>query len=201
MTEPKTRRQLLRSLGIFNWLLPFIPHLAQILAPLRPLTRTKVRFRWTTEHTEAFLEAKRAVQEAKILKHPNDNIPYYLMTDASDTAMGAVLMQPDKDGNLCPVAYYSKLWNEIESRYITGEQECLAVVRGIHHYRAYLQPKRFFVITDHRNLKFLFQKEATSKNKRLQRWALQLSPYDFTLIQRPGTEMVPADYFSTSSWV
>lgn len=83
---------------------------------------------------------------------PNFSKPFTLTTDASRNAVGAVLSQ-HFDGEEYPVAYVSRQLNNVEQKYRVTEQEYMAVVWAVHHFRCYLYGRHFQVITDQRESK------------------------------------------------
>ena len=68
-----------------------------------------------------------------MLALPDFTQPFYLETDASDTAVGGVLMQ-----NHRPIAYFSKSLNTAERNYPTHDRELLAIVLSSCRWRPYL---------------------------------------------------------------
>jgi hypothetical protein len=61
--------------------------------------------------------------EAPLLRTPNKQLPYDVVTDASDLGLGAMLLQEDHS-----VAFESRKLNSNELNYETREREMLAVV-------------------------------------------------------------------------
>nr|GEV29584.1 retrovirus-related Pol polyprotein from transposon TNT 1-94 [Tanacetum cinerariifolium] len=70
---------------------------------------------------------EKKLTEAPILIAPNWDLPFELMCDASDFAIGAVLGQRHEK-NFKPIQYASKTMNNAESNYTTIEKEMLALV-------------------------------------------------------------------------
>nr|GFC19664.1 reverse transcriptase domain-containing protein [Tanacetum cinerariifolium] len=77
------------------------------------------------------------VKEAPILIAPNRDLPFELLCDASDFAIGAVLGQRHKK-HFKPIHYSSKTMNDAESNYTTTEKEMLAVVYAFEKFGSYL---------------------------------------------------------------
>ena len=75
------------------------------------------------------------------------------MTDASDTAVGAVLQQ-QIDGDWQPIAYFSKKLRPAETRYSTFDRELLAIYLAIKHFRHFVEGREFHIATDHKPLTF-----------------------------------------------
>ena len=72
-----------------------------------------------------------------------------LSTDASDTALGAVLEQKiGKDWQ--PLSFFSKKLNKAELKYATFDRELLGIHSAIRHFRYYLEGRKFTVYTDHK---------------------------------------------------
>nr|GEU51369.1 reverse transcriptase domain-containing protein [Tanacetum cinerariifolium] len=82
-------------------------------------------FQSCLSHLERML--KRKLIEAPILIAPDWDMPFELMCDASDFAIGAVIGQR-QDKHFRPIHYASKTMTEAESNYTTTEKEMLAVV-------------------------------------------------------------------------
>ncbi|GJY22545.1 reverse transcriptase domain-containing protein [Tanacetum coccineum] len=145
------------------------------------------------------------VDKAKIdviakLPHPttvkgvrNWDLPFELMCDASDFAIGAVLGQRHEK-HFRPIHYASKTMNEAESHYTTTEKEMLAVVYAFEKFRSYLILNKSIVYTDHSALKYLFAKK--DSKARLLRWVLLLQEFDFNVIDTKGAENLAADHLS-----
>nr|GEZ10951.1 reverse transcriptase domain-containing protein [Tanacetum cinerariifolium] len=79
------------------------------------------------ECVDAFRTLKTKLCEAHILIAPNWDMPFELMSDASDFAIGAVLRQR-QDKYFRPIHYASKTMTEAEYKYTMTEKEMLAVV-------------------------------------------------------------------------
>ncbi|GJY97656.1 reverse transcriptase domain-containing protein [Tanacetum coccineum] len=83
-------------------------------------------FIFSNECIQAFETLKKKLTEAPILIAPDWDLPFKLMCDASDFAIGAVLGQRHEK-HFRPIHYASKTMNEAESHYTTTEKEMLAV--------------------------------------------------------------------------
>nr|GFC72556.1 reverse transcriptase domain-containing protein [Tanacetum cinerariifolium] len=120
-------------------------------------------------------------------------MPFDLMCDTSDFAIGAVLGQR-QDKYFRPIHYASKTMTEAESKYTTTEKEMLAVVYAFEKFRSYLILNKSIVYTDHSALKYLFQKKYSMA--RLLRWVLLLQEFTFKVIDTKGAENLAADHLS-----
>eukprot|EP01053_Blabericola_migrator_P005380 Blabericola_migrator_1__5379@NODE_2755_length_2389_cov_14_470715_g1724_i0_p1_GENE_NODE_2755_length_2389_cov_14_470715_g1724_i0NODE_2755_length_2389_cov_14_470715_g1724_i0_p1_ORF_typecomplete_len426_score34_27RVT_1/PF00078_27/5e22RT_RNaseH_2/PF17919_1/5_7e22RT_RNaseH/PF17917_1/4_9e09RVP_2/PF08284_11/0_0056RVT_2/PF07727_14/0_053PASTA/PF03793_19/0_079RVT_thumb/PF06817_14/0_14CdvA/PF18822_1/5_9e02CdvA/PF18822_1/0_89_NODE_2755_length_2389_cov_14_470715_g1724_i01521279 len=108
--QPKTLKALRSFLGFANTYRKYIRNFAAMVKPLQDLRddKNKKIKAWTGEAEEAFKEVKRRMTELPVLILPRADRPYILDTDASSTAVGAILQQQDEEGNLHPVAYASR---------------------------------------------------------------------------------------------
>nr|GEZ14866.1 reverse transcriptase domain-containing protein [Tanacetum cinerariifolium]GEZ20172.1 reverse transcriptase domain-containing protein [Tanacetum cinerariifolium] len=110
------------------------------------------------ECIDAFDTLKKKLTEASILVVPDWNLPFELMCDASDFAIGAVLGQR-KTKHFQPIHYASKTLTEAQIHYTTTEKEMLVVVYAFEKFRPYLVLSKSIVYTDHSALKYLLSKQ------------------------------------------
>ena len=94
---------------------------------------------------------------APIIIAPNWNLPFEIMCDASDFALGVVLGQR-VDKHFQPIYYASKTLNPAKENYTTTEKELLVVVYAFNKFRPYLILSKTTVFNDHSAIKFLFAK-------------------------------------------
>ncbi len=132
----------------------FIPKYAHITEPLVNLLRKDVPFIWSDECEQALSYAKYLLKNEPILKFPDPNRKFLVMTDYSGMGISAVLSQVFEDGEH-PVAYWSKTNKGAQRHYQATVGECFAAVQGIKHFRPYLLGRTFTLITDHSALKWL----------------------------------------------
>ncbi|XP_075726234.1 uncharacterized protein LOC142767871 [Rhipicephalus microplus] len=192
---PRTKRQVRAFLGLTSYYREFIPNYAEISAPLTELIKKGESnlVKWTTTHEKAFAKLKECISNPPVLRLPDLTKEFILRTDASDTSLGAVLLQ-SHEGTLHPIAYASRKLLPRESSYSTIERECLALVWGIQKFNTYLYGVPFLVQTDHQPLQYI--KQAKQLNSRVLRWSLLLQEYQFRVEHIKGSENVGADYLS-----
>jgi hypothetical protein len=88
---------------------------------------------WTPELLKAFKECKTSFSRATLLAHPNPSAPLALVTDASTSAVGAVLQQHVNDA-WQPIAFSKKL-NPAQQKYSAYDRELLAIYEAVKHFR------------------------------------------------------------------
>jgi hypothetical protein len=193
--RPRTKKEVRSFLGLVGYYRKFVDNFARVSASLSDLTRKDrpEKVEWNQECERAFTTLKHCLVSKPILLLPDNKKQYVLRTDASNTALGAVLLQDQGDG-LHPIAYASKKLSNAEKNYSTIEKECLGVVWGIKKFERYLYAEHFVIETDHQPLQYL-QKTKT-ENGRLMRWAIQLQQYSFSIRVIPGKDNVGADFLS-----
>nr|GEY37658.1 reverse transcriptase domain-containing protein [Tanacetum cinerariifolium] len=101
---------------------------------------------------------KSKLTEASILVVPDWKLPFELMCDASDYAIGAVLGQR-KSKHFQPIHYASKMMIKAQIHYTTTEKEMLVVVYAFEKFRQCLVLSKSIVYTDHSALKYLLNKQ------------------------------------------
>ncbi|GJY34040.1 reverse transcriptase domain-containing protein [Tanacetum coccineum] len=110
-------------------------------------------FFFSDECLASFKILKKKLTEAPILVYPDWNLPFELMCDASDFAVGAILGQR-KDKYFRPIYYASKTLSDAQTHYTTMEKELLAVVYAFEKFRSYLVLSKKIVYTDHSALNY-----------------------------------------------
>ena len=130
---------------------------------------------------------------APVIQPPDWSLPFEIMCDASDYAVGAVLGQR-KDKKPYVIYYASKTLNSAQMNYTTTEKELPAVLFACEKIRSYLVGSPVVVFSNHAALKYLLSKK--DSNARLVRWILLLQKFDITIKDKKGTKNVIADYLS-----
>ncbi|CAN6560246.1 unnamed protein product [Malus baccata var. baccata] len=141
----------------------------------------------------AFKHLKEALTSAPIITPPDLSLPFELMCDASDYAIGSVLGQR-KNKQRHVIYYASRTLNDAQLNYSTTEKELLGVVFALDKFRSYLLGTKVIIFTDHAAFKYLLTKKKAKP--RLIRWMLLLQEFDIEIRDTKGVENVVADHLS-----
>jgi len=189
---PAAVTELRSFLGLANYYRRFVEGFSEKARPLTELLKKDHKWSWTPECQAAFEGLKKAMIEGPVLGIADVTKPFEVETDASDFALGGVLLQ---DGH--PIAYESRKLNDAERRYAASEKEMLAVVHCLRAWRQYLLGSKFVVKTDNSSIcHFFTQPKLSSKQAR---WQECLAEFDFQFEHRPGKVNQAADALSRKS--
>ena len=161
---PETYGQLSEFLGMMNFYHRFIPRCSQLARPLYEVLKshnTKSNSKksipisqWGKQQDQAYENLKDALAKVTTLSFPNHDAYTRLVSDASETAAGAVLEQ-NIDNSWKPIAFYSKAFKGAELSYSTYDRELLAIKLALRHFRHIVEgipASNFYVATDHKPL-------------------------------------------------
>ncbi|GJR30572.1 reverse transcriptase domain-containing protein [Tanacetum coccineum] len=189
-TAVKGVRSFLGHAGFYR---RFIQDFSKIARLMTHLLEKETPFVFSKDCIDAFETLKKKLTKAPILVVPDWNLPFELMCDASDFAIGAVLGQR-RSKHFQPMHYASKTMTEAQIHYTTTEKEMIAVVYAFEKFRPYLVLSKSIVYTDHSALKYLMNKQDTKL--RLLWWVLLLQEFDITIRDKKGSENLTADHLS-----
>ncbi|GJS07134.1 reverse transcriptase domain-containing protein [Tanacetum coccineum] len=158
LPHPTTVKGIRSFLGHAGFYRRFIQDFSKIARPMTHLLEKETPFIFSKECIEAFETLKMKLTQAPILVAPDWDLPFEIMCDASDFAVGAVLGQR-KTKHFQPIHYASKTMTEAQAHYTTTEKELLAVVYAFEKFRPYLVLSKSIVYTDHSALKYLLAKQ------------------------------------------
>ena len=189
---PQSVKALQQFMGLANYFQKGVPDYSRVAAPMHDLTKKGVNFNEQSKHPIylfTFNRIKKLMLEHACLAIPDPSQPYELISDASITGCGAVLVQNNR-----PVAFFSSKYSSAERNYATGDQEMLGIIKALHEWRCYLEGcVGFTVITDHNPLTYF--PTQTILSRRQSRWITFLSRFNFTWQHIPGIKN-PADGLS-----
>ncbi len=151
------------------------------------LTLKDTAFCWTPVHQAAFTALISQFTQAPVLALPDHTQPFWLITDGSDFATGAILEQPNLLNWWHPVAYFSKSLQPAEPNYAIHDKELLAIICALAAFCHYLEgcTNIFEIWSDHVNLLYFASKQCL--NHRQAHWSLFLSNFSFIILHKPGS--------------
>ena len=189
----KCVRDIRSFLGHAGFYKRFIKDFSSIARPLCTLLAKDVPFAWSQACEDAFVTLKTMLGSPPIMRSPNWNLPFEIMCDASDYAIGAVLGQRE-DKKAFVIYYVSKTLDSAQENYTTTEKEFLAVVFALEKFKSYIVGSPVTIFTDHAALKYLLSNQDTKP--RLTRWILLCQEFNLTIKDKKGVENVVADHLS-----
>ncbi|GJV09855.1 reverse transcriptase domain-containing protein [Tanacetum coccineum] len=193
LPHPTTVKGVRSFLGHAGFYHRFIQDFLKISRPMTHLLEKETPFVFSKECVEAFNALKKKLTEAPILVAPDWDLPFEIMCDASDFAVGAVLGQR-KTKHFQPIHNASKTMTDAQAHYTTTEKELLAVVYAFEKLRPYLVLSKTKVYADHSALKYLLAKQ--DAKPRLIHWILLLQEFDVIIRDKKGAENLAADHLS-----
>lgn len=187
---PKTEKEIKQFLGLAGFYRKFIKNFSKVTKPLTHCLKKGNKINSTDkDYINAIDTIKLLITSEPILAYPNYEKLFVLTTDASNTALGAVLSQKDH-----PICFASRTLNEHELNYSATEKELLAIVWSTRYFRPYLYGRKFLINSDHKPLQWLHNLK--EPNQKLQRWKIKLNEFDFDIKHIPGRENHVADALS-----
>ncbi|KAJ9543915.1 hypothetical protein OSB04_023622 [Centaurea solstitialis] len=190
---PTCVKEVRSFLGHAGFYRRFIKDFSKITRPLCCLLQKDMDFQFDGACKKAFDDLKDKLTSAPIIQPPNWDLPFEIMCDASNYAVGAVLGQ--KFGKDPHVIYYaSRTLDSAQSNYSTTEKELLAIVFALEKFRQYLLGTKVIVFSDHAALKYLMKKK--DAKPRLIQWMLLLQEFYLEIRDKSGSENLVADHLS-----
>jgi hypothetical protein len=191
--KPNSREKLQSFIGFLQYYGKFVPNFSSLAKPFFDLLSSG-DFSWKPLHDRCYDDLLRAVIDGKVLKSFRVGLPCELIVDASDYGLGAILEQ-----NGHPVICISRQLSKSESGYSQTQKEALAIHWAVRRLHKYLFGHHFKIVTDHKALEYMLNPSSSltkTTSAMLQRWALELAAYSYSIEHRPGKRIPHADYFS-----
>jgi len=185
--QPETPSEIRSILGMVNFSAGFIKDLATMAEPLRAIGREGAKWIWGDAQVKSWNLIKNSLT-TRAVAHFNINWLSQIVVDASPVGMGAILQQinPDNRNDTRIINFSSKKLNEVEILYPHIEKEAKACVYGCEKNHLYVASSRFNLITDNKPVELLFKNPASVPSARIQKMAVRLAQYQFTIIHKPG---------------
>ncbi|XP_058465077.1 uncharacterized protein K02A2.6-like [Malaya genurostris] len=182
-------------LGAINYYGKFVPNMRMLRFPLDNLLKSQSKFQWTTECQRAFERFKQILTSDLLLTHYDPKKEIIVSADASSVGVGATISHRFPDGSIKIVQHASRALTKAEQNYSQPDREGLAIIFAVTKFHKMIFGRRFLLQTDHAPLLRIFGSKKgipVYTANRLQRFALTLLLYDFTI------EYVPTDKFGNA---
>jgi len=184
LPPPNSVKGVRSFLGHVGFYRRFIKDFSKISKPMTNLLMKESSFDFSDNCLKAFNCLKEKLISAPVVVAPDWSLPFEIMCDASDTAVGAVLGQR-KNKVFHTIYYASCTLDDAQRNYTTTEKELLAVVFAFDKFRHYLILSKVIVFTDHAAIRYLIGKQ--DGKPRLIRWILLLQEFDLEIKEKKGS--------------
>ena len=171
----------------------YVKNVAEIARPFHKAREVVAGFIWTSKAQESFEALKSKLPTTQILAFPLMKKPFILYTDASLTALGAILAQV-QDGQERAICYASKAFSKTQTPYSATKRELLAVVSFTRHFRHYPLGQNFLIITDHRALQW--PHDFRDPDPLTAGWLMKFAAFNYEVMHRQGKPIGHADGLS-----
>jgi hypothetical protein len=197
----KENTKLMRSfLGFSVYFIHFVENYAKFAAPLHDMTHEKFNWdktTWTRDYESDFNIFKEKLSKAMDLIFPDFTLVWIILPDASDFAIGWIILQLRKllDGTLRaePISIGSEKLSPVACRWPINEKEAYALVRSVRTNSNLLATKPFLIASDHHNLSYIEK----NPNAKVQRYLLSLQEFPVIgCLKIEGKDNTAADFLS-----
>ena len=191
---PTNITELQRFMGMVNQLVKVIPSLADSNTPLCHLLHKDTAWVWDQPQQSVFEQIKELLISPPVLAHYDPKRPTVIAADASNTGIGAVLLQAQGDGSRQPVCFIPHSLSNTEKNYAVIEKEALAATWACERFSDYVLGLNFTVETDHTPLvPLLSTAELHKMPPRIQHFRLRLMRYNPRVVHVTGKNQIIAD--------
>lgn len=195
MRFPKNKKEMESFLGFCNYFRRFIPRFGELESTLRCFEKDNKK-NDNQKIEESFVKMKEEILNSSPLWKFEIGLKTIVRTDASDSALGAILFQVDKDQNERVISFDSRKLKKHQKGYSTIERELQAIYNGLKRFRPYLLTQPFVLQVDHKPLVSILEKKDCNLSPKWTRRLLEISCYDFKIEYVPGKLNREADFLS-----
>lgn len=199
--KPRTIAELRRFVGAVNFYRRNMPHASTAQAPLNEFftdsrKNDKRPVPWIAEAEEAFARVKQELANAALLVHPRIDAKIRIVSDASDSGMGAVLEQLSPTKGWEPLAFFSKKFSPSQRKYSAYDRELTAIYEAVKYFSFLVEGRDFKILTDHKPLIYAFMQKSDKASPRQTRQLSLIAQYTTCIEFIKGTDNAVADSLS-----
>lgn len=199
LESPKSKCELQRIIGSFNYVRRYVPNMANYMQPLCELLKSNIEWQWLPKHQEAFENLKKIISQTPTLVPFDVTKKVVIQCDASKNGLGCCLFQEHENNILKLVSCASRKMNHHEINYSQSEKEMLAIYYSTQKFHNFIYNAVVDVQTDHKPLIAIMKKPICKIGSvRLQRLKLKLLKYTLNVYYVPGKNIHFADMLSRS---
>ena len=198
---PTTRRDLKRFLGLANYYHRFVPKIAEITAPLNelsggPKSTNRAKIKLNESHIQAFNNTKSILAHTTTLSYEDHSKPLILFSDASDTHVGAVLEQEGENGEMRPLAFFSKKLPQLKTVRSVFYKELRALYLSLKHFQYRILGRRLLIRSDNKALVGAINNELKDQSPMELRYIMLIKEFDPEIAHIAGSSNTVADALS-----
>lgn len=188
--RPKNIKDVRAFLGLTGYYSCYVKNYAEKAAALSDLLLGNGdSFQWGEEEEKSFEDLKTAVLEEVMLQMCQPEKPFVLRVDTSAKAVGASLEQHSPDGELRPIAFYSRKLALNQRSWAPREAEMYGICMALAKFATWIGSQEVTVLTDHNALQWWHQENLDAPSGPTGRRARMhelLSRFRLNLVYRPG---------------
>ena len=150
---PSDKKALQKLLEMITYLAKFLLNLSDVMEPLRRLLDEDVQWHWNDTHEKSWKQVKQLITREPVSKYFDPSKEVTLQCDASESGLGAIMLQEGQ-----PIAFSSRALTSTERNYAQIEKELLSIVHGCTRFDQYVYGRPITVQTDHKPLESMAPK-------------------------------------------
>ena len=187
--QPENKSDLRKLLGIANYVRAYNKNAAVLADQLYAMTSNKRKFVWDKSMREAYDKFKQSFSEQVLLQPFDPNKEALIYVDASQTAIGASLIQDDK-----PVAFFGKQLSKIQRKWPATQRECYALISAFREFDSNFPLVKVQIKTD--NKAVANANLSKIANRTISAWMHEIIEAGVTIQWTPGENNIFADFIS-----
>jgi ribonuclease HI len=176
LSLPRSKKDIQSFLGTINFVRRFIGNFAELTKNITAMLRKDSEIKWTEAARQSFNDIKEAITTAPVLISPDFSKTFYIFSFASNDTIAAVLLQKNTDEQEQPVAFFSKVLRDAETKYELLEKQAYALVKSLKAFRVYILQAKVIAFVPSSSVKdVLVQPDIDGKRSK---WIARLIEFD-----------------------